>query len=171
MDECAYPNNINHLELTYTAEILMVLFFGLLLSLAIILLGQIYICDNSACKSFQEAVKAGELGSKPYVLLLVNSLFDDGIWPVAYIASAILTPLSLYFLRFPITIYTFSILFFISFATMYFVFLFIIHHYVRFITGYVDNYIENNCPATPTLTTVEQEEAITPADQQILEPE
>lgn len=122
--------------------------FFVLLASALFMLWSFYICDNDSCKVFTDAGNDAPPGSKDYVLSLLNNTFRDGIWPLPYIGATILTPLSLWFLRVPITVLNFAIVFFISFATTYFVFAFFGHHYIRPITDYTANWIEENSTIT-----------------------
>ncbi len=137
--------NINYINLTYFVQLALIFWFFLMLIIAILLLVNFYICDSSQCKGFDDAAKAGEPGSKNHILALLDSLFADGLWPIPYIASAILTPIALYFADIPITVKNFAIIFLISFIVNYFMLLFISHHYVKFIKSNVNNYIVDNC--------------------------
>lgn len=130
-------------ELNYTIQIgLMIAYFSLLI-FAIYMLATFYICDNKNTQQFIEAEKQGPIGSKKYILSLVESLCADGLWPFAYISAAILTPISLYLMNIAITVYHFAILFLISFMTIYFIFLYFAHHYIHFIKLTIIDYIKN----------------------------
>lgn len=137
---------------TRTFEIIVFLAFWALLGAAIFMMISFYVCDNQTCKPFVTAEQAGPTGSKEYTLSVLNEFGRDGIWPPAYIGAAILTPLCLWFLRIPITILTFGVLFFISFVIIYFMFSFYNHHYLRFINENTTNFIQNNCPGIATDT-------------------
>jgi len=93
----------------------------------------------------------------------MGEFFNDGMWPLPYIGAAILTPLSLWFIGSPITILNFAILFFVSFATFYFILAFFGHHYVNFVVDYTTDYIRGtlNQPITtkPQVTTSSQQES------------
>lgn len=104
-----------------------------------------YICDAQTCKAFQIAGEAGATGSQAYTLQLLNEFFNDGIWALPCIGAAILAPLSLWFMRVPITVLNFAILFFVSFAIMYFIIGFLIHHYARPIIEYLEGYVSTSC--------------------------
>lgn len=125
-------------------DILAIITFVILLSAAIWMLINFYVCDSYNCKVFNDAAEKGSQGSKEYVLELLDGLFSDGIWPVPYIGAAILTPLALWFMGVDITVRSFAILFFISFATTYFIIGFFGHHYLRPIGDYVSDYIDSN---------------------------
>lgn len=127
-------------------EIVAVIAFVVLLASAIYMLVSFYICDSHNCKAFNDAAKVGPPGSKEYVVAVLNGMFNDGIWPIPYIGASILTPLGLWFMNKKITIYDFAILFFVSFVVIYFMFSFFGHHYIKFITQYVIQYIEDDCP-------------------------
>lgn len=128
-------------------EFLAIITFIVLLILAIVILLGIYICDSMHCKAFSEAAAVAEPGTAEYATTILWETFNDGIWPIPYIGAAILTPLSLWFMGIPITVLNFAILFFVSFVTIYFMFSFFGHHYLRPLTRYVSEYIEENCPA------------------------
>jgi hypothetical protein len=128
-------------------EFLAIITFVALLILAIILIITVYICDSTHCKAFNEAAAVAEPGTPDYATTILWETFNDGIWPIPYIGAAILTPLSLWFMGVPITVLNFAILFFVSFVTIYFMFSFFGHHYLRPLTHYVSDYIEENCPA------------------------
>lgn len=135
-------------NITRFIEILAVITFVLLLGASLLCLYNFYLCDSQTCKAFEVAEENATPGSKAYTIALLNELFDDGIWFMPFIGSAIATPLTLWFLGVPITILTFAVMFFVVFATMYFILSFIIHHYVDPIRNYVINYIDASCPAT-----------------------
>ncbi|CAH6419981.1 Hypothetical protein HVR_LOCUS1038 [uncultured virus] len=136
------------IEGTRTLEILSVIAFFVLLLAGIFMLVSFYICDSYNCKAFDTANTKGETGSKAYVLTLLGEMYNDGIWPIPYIGSAIATPLSLWFLGVPMTVKNFAIVFFVVFSVIYFMFSFFGHHYIRPIGGYVADYIDNNCPSS-----------------------
>lgn len=137
------------MQIVQLIEIVVVFAFFVLLLSAIYLLVNIYICDGLNCKPFTQAENKGARGTKEYVEALMGEFFNDGMWPLPYIGAAILTPLSLWFIGFPITILNFAILFFVSFATFYFILSFFGHHYVNFIVDYATDYIRGtlNTPA------------------------
>lgn len=127
-------------------EILLLLTFIILLGLALYLMGDFYICDNLNCKNIYYAnEKYPPPGSKKNTQAILSYFFADGTWPISYIAAAILTPLSLWFAQLPFTTRNFSIIFLTSFVIMYFMITYIIHHYVRPITGYLKEYVQDNC--------------------------
>lgn len=132
------------IEATVAVEILAIITFFVLLFSAIYMLVDFYVCDNYNCKPFNDAATTSPTGTSEYVVSLLNNTYSDGIWSIPYIGAAILTPLSLWFMRVPITVLNFAILFFISFATIYFLFAFFGHHYIIPITEYTSNWITNN---------------------------
>lgn len=146
----------NHcsIELTYVVQVFLIIWFFIMLGVAIFLLVNIYIADGGTSKPFQDALKAGTKGSKPYTLALLNAFWADSVWPIFYISSAILTPIALYIMQIPITVYNFTILFLISFMVTYFIFLFLCHHYIKFIKNQIAEYIEDNCPDDPVLNNI-----------------
>lgn len=134
------------IDITRVIEVLAVITFFILLAASLFMLTEFYICDNQKCKAFNDAGSVAEPGTKEYVVDLLDNTFADGLWPLPYIVAAILTPLSLWFMGIPITIKTFAILFFISFASMFFILGFLVHHYVNPITDYVESYVSASCP-------------------------
>ena len=125
-------------------EILTVIAFFVLLAASFYMLISFYICDSFNCKAFNTAKNKGQPGSKEYVVTLMNEMYNDGIWPVPYIGSAIATPLSLWFLGIPMTVRAFAVMFFVIFVVIYFMFVFFGHHYIRPISGYVSEYIRGD---------------------------
>lgn len=140
-------------------DVLAIITFVILLVAALWMLAEFYICDAQTCKAFKEADEKGDRGTKSYVLALLNETFNDGMWPLPYIGAAILTPLSLWFLGLPITVRNFAILFFVSFATTYFIMAFFGHHYIRPIVDYVSDYVAEECFSTSSSSKVIYEDA------------
>ena len=136
-------------------EVVAGLAFISLLALGMVLIVSMYICDNQQCKAFQDADKVAEPGTKEYTIALLNALFNDGIWPFPYIAATIATPLALWFIRAPITILNFAIVFSVNFLVFYLIMSFFGHHYVKFIVAYVTDYIDSTCPASDSGTTIQ----------------
>ena len=124
--------------------------FLVLLGAAIYMLVCFYICDSQSCKAFNEAEKKSEKGTKEYTLALLDELYNDGIWPIPYIGASILTPLCIWITRIPLTTVDFAIVFLISFMTIYLIFSFFGHHYIKFIASYVSEYIDSSCPGEDT---------------------
>jgi hypothetical protein len=54
----------------------------------------------------------------------------------------------LWFLGVPITVRNYAIVFFVSFATTYFIIGFFGHHYLKPIAEYVSDYVEDHCPGS-----------------------
>lgn len=131
-------------------DVLAIITFVILLVASIWMLVNFYVCDGHSCKVFNDAGAVAEPGTQAYVIELLDGLFGDGIWPVPYIGAAILTPLSLWFMGVPITVRNYAILFFVSFATTYFIIGFFGHHYLKPIAEYVTEYVEDHCPNTGT---------------------
>lgn len=148
MDQCC---NHCEIELTYIIQWALIIWFFVMLAVAIYLLVNIYICDGGNCKAYQDAAKKGEPGTKAYILALLDAFFQDSVWPIFYISSAILTPIALFIMGVPITVYNFTVLFLISFMCTYFIYLFICHHYVKFIKNTIREYIEDNVSDDPNL--------------------
>ena len=122
-------------------SLILIFFFVILLLFAILLLGHNYICDGQTCGPF---IKSQELETdKEKVLFMTNALWDDGIWPFAYISSAILTGLIFALLPVILSVRMFAVAFLLSFIVFYSIIAFFIHHYVRPIKEYIIDYIEN----------------------------
>lgn len=128
-------------------EFLAIITFIVLLGLSIFLLAMNYLCDSFNCKAFKEADGVAEPGTAEYTTILLREMFNDGIWPIPYIGAAILTPLSLWFMGIPISVINFAILFFVSFVVIYFMLSFFGHHYLRPITTYISDYVDDHCPS------------------------
>jgi len=158
-------NENNDIDLIWLAHILIIIAFFALLIMAIILLSEFYIADNGNCKSFKEAALAGEVGSKEHAIALTNALLSDGIWPVAYLASAITTGFIILGLGIPATIQNIIVIFLFSFIPYYAMILFIYHHYVQFVKASINNYIVNS---TPIIKEISDDILITKSDNPIL---
>jgi hypothetical protein len=136
-----YNNGI--IDLLWLAQILIIIAFFALLIMAIFLLSEFYIADNKKCKSYNDASLKGKLGTKEHTVALTNSLFNDGVWPVAYIAASISTGFIILGLALPATVQNIMIIFLFSFIPYYAILLFVIHHYAQFIKNDIVAYIEN----------------------------
>lgn len=144
--------------------IIAVIAFFVLLAASIYMILDFYVCDNNNCKCFNVADKKTKRNDTLiYILNLQKELGADGIWPIAYISSAIITPLFLWLMDGKIYYYpeqnkvgeikifsvkNFSLLFLISFAVMYFMISFITHHYIKPVVAYtteeINKYIIND---------------------------
>lgn len=141
-------------------RVVAILAFFVLLAAAIFMIISFYICDNQTCHAFIAAEDVGAKGSKEYTTALLGELYKDGIWPFPYIGAAILTGLCLWLIGVNITIRMFAVVFLVSFIVIYFLFAYVGHHYIKFITAYVADYIENNCDVTAitnNITIIEEE--------------
>lgn len=145
-----------YLEATYLVQIIAILAFFVLLGAAVYMIIMFYICDNHNCKAFNDAADVAPEETKEYTIALLDGLYSDGIWPLPYLGAAVLTGLSLWLIGQPITVRNFAIVFIISFIVIYFLFAYLGHHYINFISTYASNYIQNNCPNT----TIGEEEII-----------
>ena len=72
-------------------SIFVVIVYFLILLEAIWLFIEIYVCDKNNCKAFVDAKKKYKVGSKKYYQFLARSIFDDGSWPICYLASSVST--------------------------------------------------------------------------------
>lgn len=125
-------------------EIICIFVFFILLIFSLILLSLFYICDNHTCRAFNIAAASAEKGTDKYTATLLRQIFNDGIWALPYIAAAISTPIGLWFMCVPITVKNFAYLFLVSFAVFYFALSFFGHHFVRIITNYSADWIEDH---------------------------
>lgn len=139
-------NENNAIDLIWLAQILIIIAFFALLIMAIILLSDFYIADNGNCKTFKEAALAGEIDSKEYAIALTNCLLSDGIWPIAYLSSAISTGFIILGLGIPATIQNIIVIFLFTFIPYYAIVLFVYHHYVQFVKTSITKYINNSTP-------------------------
>jgi hypothetical protein len=121
-------------------EVLVVIAFIILLIVAICFIVSFYVCDGYNCKAFTVAETEAPRGTKEYALALLP-----------YVAAAIITPFILWFLCIPMTVRAFALIFLVSWIFIYFAFAFLGHHYIRFISLYVSDYIQGACPGD-TLT-------------------
>ena len=144
-------NENNAIDLIWYAQILIIIAFFALLIMAIILLSEFYIADNSNCKSYKEAALAGEPGSKEHAIALTNSLLNDGIWPIAYLSSAISAGFIILGLGIPATIQNVIIIFLFTFIPYYAIVLFVYHHYVQFVKTTINEYISNSTSIKDTI--------------------
>lgn len=117
--------------------------FLAVLIFAIIMISTFYICDNGNCRAFERAAEAGPTGSTEYDIALLSGFYQDGMWPLPFIGASILSAISIWFLQVPVTLRNFGILFFVSFAVIYFTFLFFGHHFVVLIAKEVIKQLRN----------------------------
>lgn len=136
------------LDLTYLVQLGLIIWFIILIILSVYLIKTTYICDFHQCKAYSDAAQDGVPGSKEYTLGLLDALFKDGIWIFPFVASAIFSPVILFLLQLPVTVYNMAIIFLISFLCNYAILLFMIHHYVNFIKASIAEYIEKT-PSPP----------------------
>lgn len=134
-----YNNKLIY-KMQQVISLILIFFFVILLIFAILLLGHNYVCDGQTCKPFDDAKP---LGAKDKVIFLTNALWDDGIWPFAYIASAISTGLIFALVPTPLTVRFFAIVFLLNFIVQYSIIAFFIHHYVRPIKQHIIDYIND----------------------------
>lgn len=138
----------NEIDLIYLAQILAIIAFFALLVFSLILLNAFFICDNSRCESYSDAAEAGSPGSKEYTESLLNSIGGSGIWPIAFISTAISTGFIMLILQIPITIRVFAVIFLITFLSFYAIMSFIAHHYLEVMKVTINDYIVNSTPGT-----------------------
>jgi hypothetical protein len=130
--------NYNHPIVNF----LLILTFVILLIMAIVLLLITYICDNQACKPFNEAFQ--QPTKKKIMLKLLDNLAEDGIWPYAYISSSILAAIFFSTLPIQLTVKLFALAFLLTFIVFYAIMGFFIHHYIKPIKRYIMDYINEN---------------------------
>lgn len=129
----------------YGIKIIIVIVYLFLLGLTAYSITTNYVCDTYTCRLFNN--KAGEPGSKEYVLYILNNFFNNGMWVLSFLLSTIATILVLLFADTIITFEKITIFFLVIFITSYFIISFYSLHYSWKITDYVSNYISDNCPA------------------------
>jgi hypothetical protein len=120
---------------------IVVIAFVVLLLFAIVLLMYLYICDEQKCMVFQWC---SDKNGQEKILFLLDKLCEDGMWPFAYISSAILAGLFFAILPIRFTIAYFAIVFLLSFLVFYAIMSFLVHHYVKPIKQYIIDYIRNH---------------------------
>ena len=121
-------------------EILAIITFLIFLIVAVYMTINFYVCDRHLCKPYIDASAYKSEGEQAQALL--NSAFGDGMWPLAYLAGALIA--GIYMLLFPgqVTLQIFGISFLVSFVVVYFVLMLLAHHYLRPIVDTVDSYID-----------------------------
>ena len=123
------------MQLIYKLCLLLV--YLILLVMAIILITNIYVCDDYTCTVFNPICK----DNKKQLLHLLDKLCEDGVWPFPYITASILTCLIVSILPIYFSIRSFIIVFLVSFIVFYCILAFMIHHYVIPIKQYIIDYI------------------------------
>src|SRR5258708_27158269 len=122
-------------------HIILIIVFFILFGFALYLIFNNFICDDHGCRIFVCALE--NKSKKEQALHLIENLLEDGIWPFAFIASAISTGFILAILPITISVQMFAITFLLSLLTFYAIILFMIHHYVVPVKKYIKKYIES----------------------------
>lgn len=136
----------NEIDLIWLLQIFIIFAFFALLITAIFFLSEFYIANNKTCKTYKDAELAGKINSKEYAIELTNCLLNDGIWPIAFISSAISMVFITLGLGIPATIQNLLIIFLFTFIPYYAIFLFVYHHYVQHVKKSINDYIVNSVP-------------------------
>ena len=134
------------IDLIWVLQILIIVAFVTLLIMAIMLLSNFYIADNHNCKSYDDAAKVGEIGSREHTIELTNCLLSDGIWPIAYICSSISAGFIVFGLGIQATIQNILIIFLFTFIPYYAILLFVYHHYVQVLKNTINEYVSKSTP-------------------------
>lgn len=130
----------------FICNIIVIIVFIILLIFSIYLYIGYYLCDNYTCKSFTQSESKTD-SKEAQIEYLVENIGGHSVWPMAYIGAAIITFFSFWFLRLGWNIKRIALLFLVSFIVIYFIFAFWVHHYIKPMTTYINNYIESITPA------------------------
>lgn len=126
-------------------SILVVVIVIFLLIFAIVLILKVHVCDFG-CKALDEAKnKAGNDESIDYYIYVLNEIGKDGIWPIAFIGSMVITLIFFWaYKNVEWDVRNLFLCFFLSFITIYFCFSFYIHHNIVPLRENVSTYIQKN---------------------------
>jgi len=100
-------------------------------------------CDDYNCKAFKDADEISERGTKEYAINLLKTTGNDGIWGLCWVSSAIVSVLIMWLADVPFQLVTYTIILLLVFLTEYVIFNFFIHHYIKPITGYSIDVLDN----------------------------
>ena len=140
MENVIGANNLTKNQRFYI-NIFLVFVVGVMLSAALYMILNFYICDNNTCKAFVSASEKAPKGSIDYNIELINNIYIDGMWPLALIGAIIGAFFGMWLTGSPMSIINFFIIFFVMFVVLYFTFNFSIHHYLSPILLY----LKQNC--------------------------
>lgn len=135
---------INKKNVNLALDIFIIIVFIILLAFALYLYIQYFLCDNYTCKAYTMAADKTQ-NEQERMSFLVNNLGGHSIWPLAYIASSIITFFVFWLLNEKPEVKKCLIIFLISFITIYFLISFFFHHYLKPMTFYVDQEIKKHC--------------------------
>lgn len=107
-------------------NLLVVIVMVAFLAGAIYTLLTVYVCDNHTCKAFKNANNAENRNQA-----LLNNIFVDGMWPLAFIGAFFGAFFSLWLTGSSMTMIKYIILFLVWFLVLYVTFQFVIHHYIK----------------------------------------
>lgn len=124
---------------------LAILIYLILLLFALFMVINFYVCESYTCKIFNDCKKLYKKGTKKYAIELIKRISGDGMWAFPYIGGTIISLLSVWLLKGKLTLVNFTIIFLASFLTIYGIFSFFNHHYLKPIKEYLENYIDENC--------------------------
>lgn len=127
---------IDPIYIIYTSIIIVYL---IILSLAIYILIQGFICDDQTCRPFINAFE--KKTDKEVALFLLDQLCEESLWPIAFIASSIIMFLLVAILPLTLCMSHLMIIFLISFISFYCITAFCVYHYVKPIKQYIIEYI------------------------------
>ncbi len=116
-------------------HIILIIVFFLLLILAIKEILSDNICDDQHCGIFYGSLL--EEGSTNQTLYLLDRLCISPVWPFAYLAASLLSPLLVTTIPMEINIHYFATTFLIIFITFYCIMSFIIYHYITPFKNYI----------------------------------
>lgn len=144
------------MQIQLLTGIFTILYF-IVLIFAIILVFNVYICDTHTCKAFDRAGRNDSPNTKEFVLELLTQIYNDGIWPFAFIGSSIATGLCIMLVGIPLTAKNFFLMFLLIFIVIYFLFSWFGHHYLTPIVDYVYDYIDKNTEHIAPAAVIDQE--------------
>lgn len=110
-----------------------------LLIVSIMLIMDLYLCDNNDNTIIH---RYNEKNEKAKAIYVINRFYDDGMWPFAYLGSSILIALIFIILPIKRNPRYITMAFLISFLSFYAIMSFIIHHYINPVKKYILNYIK-----------------------------
>lgn len=116
-------------------HILLILVYLFLLGLAITEISLDNVCENQQCRVFKRAFEKSDI--KNQIAFILDKLCEESVWPFAYIAASILTPLISSVMPLSINMMHFATTFLIIFITFYCIMSFMIYHYIMPLKKYI----------------------------------
>jgi len=111
-------------------DYILILIFVIIIIVAIYMIMTFYVCDAQNCKAFN--ISNGYPPNSPaQAKSLLSETANDGVWPFAFIGAAITTAFAFWLVMMPFTVRDFTIVFLAAFITIYALFKFYEHHYIK----------------------------------------